>query len=719
MGKISLVIDGIPVQAAEGMSVLDAALAADIYIPHLCSHPDLPATGGCKMCVVEIEGEPAPVSSCVTEVREGMKVKTRSDRLSQLRIFSLELIMAGLPHDCTGCRAYGNCELQAMWQYLGVLHARMKDEYPEKTTLKIGTGNPVIIRENDRCIQCGRCVRACNNLRGVGTIDYRKKGLETYISTVDDLPLNESDCRFCSACVEVCPTGALVDMEGLFRSDLPRELSLIPCKAECPAHIDIPAFLRFIAAGKYEEAHGVMREKVPFPHALGYVCNHRCETACKREKLNRAISICAMKRFAAEHDENESWKTKGFQKPATGKKVAVVGGGPCGLTAAYYLHKLGHEVTVYEKDPIAGGHMTKGMPEFRIPGADIQKEIQDILDTGVELKVNSPVENVADLKKDYDAVLVTVGTSVGKKLSYLPGSDFRNVYTAVQLLKANRLKLVVPGYESDLDLGHTVCIIGGGNVSIDCARTLRRMGCEVNIVCLEQGEAMLAAKQEIEEATEEGVKFYDGHSNEAIEGTPDQVTGLRVHEVESFYFDENRNLVENQIPDSTRVLPCDSIVFASGQVTGLTADFGLELNRFGYPVDPATGKSGFQTSVEGIFTAGDVITGTKFVIDAIAGGRDVVSVIDKYLGGDGNIDETLVERTLNPEIGPIKGFGTLPRVDTTIRDPESRMAEETKWGPVDLNFTCEQAQCEAGRCLQCDLRVPIQKVENFNAYSNR
>ena len=239
------------------------------------------------------------------------------------------------------------------------------------------------------------------------------------------------------------------------------------------------------------------------------------------------------------------------------------------------------------------------------------------------------------------------------------------------------------------------------------------MGCEVNIVCLEKGEKMLADKQEIKEAKEEGVKFYDGHSNEAIEGTEEQVTGLRVHEVESFYFDENRNLVENQVPDSTKVLECDSVVFASGQVTGLTDAFGLELNRFGYPIDPETGKSGYKTSIPGVFTAGDVITGTKFVIDAIAGAREVTTVIDQYLGGEGKIDETLVERTLNPELGPIKGFGLEPRVDTIVVDPETRMSPEHLWDKVDNNFTCEMAQCEAGRCLQCDLRVPIRKVEKL------
>ncbi len=710
MSKITLFVNGTQIEAEQGQSVLDATLAAGIYIPHLCSHPDLPSPGGCKLCVVEIDGLDEPVCSCTTEVAEGMRVRTNTDRLTQLRKIAMELIMAGHPHDCTGCKAYGNCELQALWQYLGVLHARMKDVYPEKKTLKKPTGSNIIIRENERCIQCGRCVRACQNLRGVGAIDYLKEGNETYVASVEDLPLNQTACRFCSACVEVCPTGALIDGEGLFRQDLPREQALIPCTAECPAHTDIPAYLRLIAAGKYSEAVGVIREKLPFPHALGYVCNNRCETGCKRKALNDPLSIRNLKRFAVENDKEYVWKEKYLAvKPRTGKKVAVIGGGATGLTAAYYLNKCGHDVTVFEAKKIAGGHMTSGMPEYRIPTQDVLDEIQVIVDSGVKLVCNSPIENAAELKKDYDAVLVAIGTSVGKKLMYLPGATFKQVYSALDILQAQRLG-------QEIDLGQTVNIIGGGNVAFDVVGTLIRMGKTVNVVCLEK-DASQASPEERDLALEEGANLFDSHSNEAILGTEDQVTGLQVHKINSFYFHpETRALVEDPIPDSTYVIPCDSIVFAAGQVTGLTDAFGLELNRFGYPIDPKTGKSEFTASVEGVFAAGDVITGTKFVIDAIASARECAQLMDKYLGGDGNIDETLIDRQLNPEIGVIEDFATLPR-----QEMEEKPAEERKhnFEPIFKGFTCEQAACESKRCLQCDLRVPIQKVENYNAYDKR
>lgn len=708
MNKICLTIDGIMVEARPSQSVLDAALAAGIYIPHLCSHPDLPAQANCKLCVVELDGVDGPVCACETEARDGMVVCTQSDDLAHRRGIAMELLLAGHPHDCTGCKMYLKCELQAMMQYLGSVHARMRTVRREAT--HINTGNPLIVREMERCIQCGRCVRVCRNVRGVGVIDYKKLGNEIYIGTRDDMPLGDAGCRFCGACVEVCPTGALQDPEGIFRTDLPREQALIPCQAECPAHIDIPAYLRAIREGKCSEAAGIIREKVPFPHTLGLVCNNRCESGCKRRGLNDPVSIRNLKRYAAEHDETQVWREKYLaHAPRTGKRVAVVGAGACGLTAAYYLNKKGHDVMVFEAKKIPGGHMTSGMPEYRIPTKTVLDEVQVILDSGVRLECSHPITNAAELKQDYDAVLIAIGTSVGKKLTYLPGADFQQVYSALELLQAQRLG-------TPLELGDSVCVIGGGNVAFDAAGTLLRMGKAVSVVCLEEN-ASQASPEERDLVAEEGAVLLDCRSCEAILGTSEQVTGLQVHKVSRFHFDrETGALVEQAVPDSTHVIPCNAVVFAAGQTTGLTDAFGLELNRFGYPIDPATGESGYHTSVEGVFAAGDVITGTKFLIDAIAGAREAAVLMDRYLGGDGVIDERLVERQRDPSIGEAEGFAAIPRQELAVRPAQERRQD---FAPVTEGFTCAQASCESGRCLQCDLRPDLKRVKLWTEYTKK
>ncbi len=700
-----LFIDGKMIEAVEGQTILEAALAANIYIPHLCTHPDLPVQGNCNLCVVKIEGRDKLVKSCEYEIADGMCVITNSEPVKKARNIAMELMLASHPNDCTSCKAYLKCELQTLMQYMGTVNARMR--HIQREAININNKNPLIVREMERCIQCGRCVRACRELRGVDILGYNKLGWETYIGTENDLPLSDAGCRFCGACVEVCPTGALQDAAGIFRTDLPREAALVPCSAECPAKIDIPRYIRYINNGQYSQSVAVIREKVPFPHLLGYVCSHRCETSCKREKLNESIAIRDLKRYAVEHDTEKVW-IENYLKPLaadTGKRVAVIGSGPCGLTAAFYLKKKGHDVTVFERLSIAGGMMATGIPAYRASGKAVREEINIIRQAGVIIKTNSNIDSVAALKKDYDAVLVAAGTARGKKLRSIPGWDCTDVFTAIDLLRSHRLGQTI-------NIGNTVNIIGGGNVAYDCARTLLRMGKKVNIVCLEKGDGMLADREEITQAAEEGAVLYDGTTSICFELKDGHIVGHRIADVAAFHFDHERKLVVETVEGSARMIPCDCIVFSAGQVTDLTVDFGLELNSFGYPV---VDQKKLMTSVEGVFASGDVITGTKSVIEAIAGGRDAACLIDRYLGGNGQIDEQLIlYESGDPKIGKVESFTEKPREVMAVRPSQERKSD---FEPLSAGLLDSQASKESGRCLQCDLRRQITKIKLWTEYA--
>lgn len=698
-----ITIDGTRLEVPENKNVLECALEAGIYIPHLCHHPDLPENGSCRMCIVEVEGQEGVTTSCTLRAQDGMVVHTTSERINKLRTLALELLLAGHPEDCSTCPKYGNCELQTLIQYIGANNARMRTRIKG---IKMEEGNPLLIHDMNRCVLCGRCVRACNKLRGVGVLQYNKKDLETYVGTLHGKLLKDEDCRFCTACAEVCPTGSIRDKLQLLTTNLKKEEALVPCRTACPAHTDIPRYIRFVKEGDYDAAVAVIREKVPFPNALGHVCSHACELECKRKEVSEAMSIRDIKRYAAEHDTGRYWKGKGKQLPDTGKKVCVVGGGPAGLTAAYYLRKQGHAVTVKEALPTVGGMMSYGIPSYRLPREIVAQEAKVIEDQGVVIETNTKVEKPVELRKEYDAVLMTIGAHKGVRLP-MEGSELPGV-----LLNIDFLRNASMGQETGM--GKRIIVLGGGNVAFDCARTAKRLGAEeIHLACLEAREVMTADDEEIEQAKEEGIFVHPAQTFERITGT-DAVTGVDFMNVKSFTFDENRRAIIEKEEGSEHHIDADTVIFATGQRPDLTEEAGLTLGRANSIV---VKENSLATETEGVFAAGDVVYGTKSVILAIASGRDAAVEIDKYLGGDGDISETLAPKQhADPKIGKVEGFGYFGRTKTQVTPAAER---QDNFNEVDHGI-CDADICgEASRCLQCDLRLQIHPSRLWTEYSNQ
>ncbi len=406
---ITLKIDGRDIKTTKGISVLEAALKGGIYIPHLCHHPNLRPVAACRLCLVEIEGIPGVNPSCITPAAEGMVVKTKSPTIDKLRFMAMELMLANHPLDCSTCPKYLSCELQSLKQFIGITEElrvkRWSGSFP------VVTSNPLFVHDFQRCVLCGRCVRACHEMRGAGVLSFIGRGNETKIGTAYDRSLAEAGCRFCGACVEVCSTGALRDKEGIIDSKKGKKGSLVPCKYACPVGVDVPRYIRLITQGKYDESYAVVREKLPLPSVCSYICLSFCEAECRRGQVNEPVGIRALKKFVSEH-HGDLWKQNIKTPEPTGKKVAIVGAGPAGLTAAYYLARKGHETTIFEQSAFAGGILRQAISRKRLPQKALDEDIEEIVKAGVNLKLNSPVSEPTKLtEQGFDAVLVTTGSS--------------------------------------------------------------------------------------------------------------------------------------------------------------------------------------------------------------------------------------------------------------------------------------------------------------------
>jgi len=736
MSRAWVWIDGKKIEIEQGCTILDAARAAGIYIPALCSHPDLPSVAGlepadvvyqgevrventpqveadpgCRLCLVEVEGELDLARACATAVKDGMKVVTRSDRVVEARRENLIPILAGHRHACLVCAQrdgcslsrcpsnvpererccplFGNCELQKVADYIGI-SPRIPRWRPaaERTVME----EDLFVFDDSLCIGCTRCVRVCHDLIGAGALGfvYDSKG-RTRVGSIRKT-LEESGCVFCTACVEVCPTGALMDR------DVPvgnRAGGVAPCSAACPIHVEVPEYLRLSAAGRFREACEVIREKLPFPGILGHVCTRPCEDDCRRAVLDAPVAVRAVKRFAAVHDGG----MRRAVSPETGRRCAVVGAGPAGLTAACYLRVAGHRVTVLEKLADPGGMLRYGIPEFRLPRKTVSREIAEIFGAGVEFRpgvVLGEDTTFSSLREEgFDAVFIATGAWRSRHPD-MPGSGLPGVIYGLDFLRA-AADDVAPVLQ-----GETV-VIGGGNTAVDAALAAVRCGSrKVTVVCLEPFDRMPAGRRGRDALSAGRIDIRAGCGVSRIIEQNRKASGVEIARCISVF--DKRGSFSPVLADALETLGADNVIVAAGQrpdVSFAAEEPGILVAEGFISVDELS----LATGVPGIFAGGDVTRPGGTVIDAVAAGRRAAWAIDRFLGGQGVCEE------ISPTVRRPRTFLRLgTRVISIGRVAEKELDIDRRsscFDDVELAYSEEQARVEASRCLQCDFRLKL------------
>lgn len=578
---------------------------------------------------------------------------------------------------------------------------------------------------------CNCAPGVCNALRTSQLFNTPNMSRSAYRAHVE-----AGKCVACGQCVEVCPVGAaklgqkLCTKQGEIsypKSLLPdtekwgpdkwapdyRDHAKIncydtgtsPCKTACPAHLPVQGYIKMAAEGRYLDALKLIKTENPFPAVCGAICNPRCEDACTRATIDQAVAIDEIKRFIAEQELKENTRFVPLCENHEGKqftqKIAVIGAGPAGMSAAYYLRTKGYPVTIFEKESRAGGMLMNGIPSFRLEKSVIEAEIDILKQMGIEFRYNVEIGKditIPELRaQGYQAFYIAIGAQGGRKTG-IPGEDAKGVTTGVEFLRSVNLN------EDSVHLNGRTVVIGGGNVAIDVARTALRTGSElVSMYCLESEAEMPAARDEVEEAKEEDIQIQCGWGPKEILTENGAVTGIVLKKCISV-FDENHRFAPVYNENDCITLECENVLLSIGQTIlwgNLLKDTAVELRpNQTAQADPVT----YQTAEPDIFVGGDVFTGPKFAIDAIAAGKQGCVSIHRFVHKGHSLT---LGRDLRQFVELDKNNLDIEEFDTAKRQIPGKKSGITKETFRDLrsSLTEEQVKIEAGRCLGCGASV--------------